>query len=64
MGLIFGGFLTTYLGWRSIFWINMPIGFFALFGHVLQFRTKYREKYVEFESNYYRIESPSTCQTT
>jgi MFS family permease len=32
MGLIFGGFLTSYLGWRSIFWINIPIGVFALFG--------------------------------
>ena len=29
MGLVFGGFLTTYLGWRSIFWINIPIGIFA-----------------------------------
>jgi EmrB/QacA subfamily drug resistance transporter len=29
MGLIFGGFLTSYLGWRSIFWINIPIGIFA-----------------------------------
>ena len=24
-----GGFLTSYLGWRSIFWINIPIGIFA-----------------------------------
>lgn len=30
MGLVFGGFLTTYLGWRSIFWINIPIGIFAI----------------------------------
>lgn len=29
MGLIVGGFLTSYLGWRSIFWINIPIGIFA-----------------------------------
>ena len=29
MGLIFGGFLTSFLGWRSIFWINIPIGIFA-----------------------------------
>jgi EmrB/QacA subfamily drug resistance transporter len=29
MGLILGGFLTSYLGWRSIFWINIPIGVFA-----------------------------------
>ena len=29
VGLMFGGFLATYLGWRSIFWINLPIGVFA-----------------------------------
>src|SRR5207245_4159037 len=29
VGLFFGGFLTSYLGWRSIFWVNIPIGIFA-----------------------------------
>lgn len=29
IGLTVGGFLTSYLGWRSIFWINIPIGVFA-----------------------------------
>jgi EmrB/QacA subfamily drug resistance transporter len=29
MGLVIGGALTSYLGWRSIFWINIPIGIFA-----------------------------------
>ncbi len=28
-GLILGGVLTTILGWRSIFWVNIPIGVFA-----------------------------------
>lgn len=28
-GLILGGILTTLLGWRSIFWVNIPIGIFA-----------------------------------
>lgn len=31
IGLAFGGFLTSFLGWRSIFWINIPIGVFATF---------------------------------
>lgn len=29
MGLVLGGILTTELGWRSIFWVNVPIGIFA-----------------------------------
>lgn len=28
-GLVLGGFLTSALGWRSIFWVNIPIGIFA-----------------------------------
>jgi EmrB/QacA subfamily drug resistance transporter len=29
LGLVLGGFLTTGLGWRSIFLVNIPIGIFA-----------------------------------
>jgi EmrB/QacA subfamily drug resistance transporter len=29
VGLVAGGVLTSFLGWRSIFWINLPIGVFA-----------------------------------
>ncbi|MDG6925162.1 MAG: MFS transporter [Nitrososphaerota archaeon] len=29
LGLVGGGFLTTLLGWRSIFWINLAPGIFA-----------------------------------
>lgn len=28
-GLVLGGFLTSLLGWRWIFWVNVPIGIFA-----------------------------------
>jgi EmrB/QacA subfamily drug resistance transporter len=29
LGLVAGGALTQSLGWRSIFWINIPVGIFA-----------------------------------
>ena len=29
LGLVLGGILTTELGWRSIFWVNIPIGIFG-----------------------------------
>src|SRR5256712_2940979 len=29
IGLVAGGVLTTFLGWQSIFWINVPVGVFA-----------------------------------
>jgi EmrB/QacA subfamily drug resistance transporter len=29
LGLVAGGALTELLGWRSIFWINLPVGIFA-----------------------------------
>jgi EmrB/QacA subfamily drug resistance transporter len=29
IGLVAGGILTVALGWRSIFWINIPVGIFA-----------------------------------
>ncbi len=30
-GPLLGGVLTTWLGWRSIFWINVPVGIIALY---------------------------------
>src|SRR5919197_295165 len=38
IGLVLGGFLTTYLGWRSIFWVNLPIGTFATIWSYLKLR--------------------------
>jgi len=29
LGLVAGGILSSTLGWRSIFWINLPVGVFA-----------------------------------
>ncbi len=29
VGLVAGGVLTAFLGWQSIFWINVPVGVFA-----------------------------------
>ncbi len=29
LGLVMGGVLTSTVGWRSVFWINIPIGLFA-----------------------------------
>ena len=31
IGLVLGGVLTETLGWRSVFWINLPVGVFATF---------------------------------
>ncbi|MDE1811362.1 MAG: MFS transporter [Thaumarchaeota archaeon] len=30
LGLVLGGILTEMLGWRAIFWVNIPIGIFAI----------------------------------
>jgi MFS family permease len=30
-GPLLGGVLTTQLGWRSIFWVNVPVGIVALY---------------------------------
>jgi DHA2 family methylenomycin A resistance protein-like MFS transporter len=38
---VLGGVLTTYLGWRSIFWLNVPVGIIALYlNHVYIRETK------------------------
>lgn len=30
-GWVLGGLLTEYLGWRTVFWVNVPLGAMALF---------------------------------
>ncbi len=37
-GLILGGALTTLVGWRWIFWVNVPIGIFATLWSYLKLR--------------------------
>ncbi len=37
-GLVLGGFLTSVIGWRSIFWVNIPIGTFATIWSYLELK--------------------------
>src|SRR4051794_728194 len=52
-GLAFGGFLTSYLGWRSIFWVNIPIGAFATIWAYLKLRElgTIRRERVDWQGN-------------
>lgn len=38
VGLVLGGVLTSSLGWRSIFWVNVPIGIFGTVWAYLQLK--------------------------
>jgi EmrB/QacA subfamily drug resistance transporter len=31
LGPLIGGFLTQYISWRAIFWLNIPLGFLSLY---------------------------------
>lgn len=42
IGPLIGGFLTTFLNWRFIFFVNIPIGFFAIY---------YVQKHIENTKN-------------
>src|SRR5262249_60672590 len=39
IGPVVGGLLTEHLGWRSVFWINVPVGILA----VVMLRGSYRD---------------------
>ena len=42
LGLVLGGVLTTELGWRSIFWVNVPVGVFGTLWAYLQLVERHR----------------------
>jgi EmrB/QacA subfamily drug resistance transporter len=54
IGLVLGGILTTELGWRSIFWVNLPVGTFgtlwALYQLVEMHRPE-RDKSIDWAGN-------------
>ncbi len=44
LGIVFGGLITTFIGWRYIFYINVPIGIFALLFAIQNIRAGKRVK--------------------
>jgi EmrB/QacA subfamily drug resistance transporter len=42
LGVVLGGLIATYLGWRFIFWINIPIGIFAVLSGLKVLKDKVR----------------------
>jgi len=40
---LLGGFLTDLLGWRSIFWINIPFGLFVIAATFYAIKTEWRD---------------------
>ncbi len=42
-GPVLGAFLTSYLGWPSVFWVNLPIGLFGLVALAIFHRDTPRE---------------------
>ena len=45
-GVLFGGFLTKYLGWEWIFWVNVPVGIAVLVLTPIYVRESRREDVV------------------
>ncbi len=46
-GPMLGGFLTAYLGWRSIFWINVPIGILIMYLILRYLKTDWADSHGE-----------------
>ena len=59
LGPTLGGFIVNYFSWRWIFFINIPLGSFALMG-ILMFLTETREKKREAPIDYLGVLTLST----
>jgi len=46
-GPFVGGIMTSYLGWRSIFWLNVPLGLLSLFFLFFMLKGEWAESEVE-----------------
>ncbi|AHC52106.1 major facilitator transporter [Sulfolobus acidocaldarius SUSAZ] len=44
LGIVLGGFITTFIGWRYIFYINVPIGILAILLGLRYIKTNERRK--------------------
>jgi EmrB/QacA subfamily drug resistance transporter len=54
LGLVLGGILTTELGWRSIFWVNLPIGTFGTiwaYYQLVELHVPERDKSIDWAGN-------------
>jgi EmrB/QacA subfamily drug resistance transporter len=49
IGPVLGGFLTTYLSWRWIFWVNLPFGLIGIFMALRYIEDTDRDRTVKFD---------------
>ena len=43
LGPFFGGILTQYMGWRSVFFVNVPLGIFVVFIALLKLKAEWAD---------------------